>query len=61
LCGEADGRAIRLDDWLIFVRSESKAHQEATTRVRHTSKSVAEFEAVQKNLGWYTFARPRRS
>jgi transposase len=38
---------------MIFVWSESKARQEATTRERHTAKVVAEFEAVQRNLGRY--------
>jgi transposase len=52
--GQVDGRAVRLDYRLIFVWSESKARQEATTRARHTAKIVAEFEAVQKNLGRYS-------
>jgi transposase len=52
--GPVDGRAVRLDYRLIFVWSESKARQEATTRERHTAKIVAEFEAVQRNLGRYS-------
>lgn len=52
--GQVDGKATRLDYRLIFVWSESKARQEATTRERHTAKVVAEFEAVQKNLGRYS-------
>ena len=45
---------VRLDYRMIFVWSESKARQEATTRERHTAKVVAEFEAVQRNLGRYS-------
>jgi transposase len=39
---------------MLFVWSESKARQEAKTRERHTAKVVAEFEAVQRNLGRYS-------
>jgi hypothetical protein len=49
-----DGRPVRLDYRLIFVWSESKARQEATTRERHVAKIRAEFEAVQRNLGRYS-------
>src|SRR3954471_20821830 len=52
--GPVGRRAIRLDCRLIFVWSQSKARQEATTRERHTAKIVAEFEAVQRNLGRYS-------
>jgi transposase len=52
--GPVDGKAVRLDYRLIFVWSESKARQEAKTRQRHTAKVVAEFEAVQRNLGRYS-------
>jgi transposase len=52
--GKVDGRAVRLDYRLIFVWSESKARQEATTRERHLAKITAEFEAVQRNLGRYS-------
>jgi Transposase DDE domain len=52
--GEVDGKATRLDYRMIFVWSESKARQEATTRERHTAKVVAEFEAVRRNLGRYS-------
>ena len=45
--GQVDGKAVRLDYRMIFVWSESKARQEASTRERHTAKIVAEFEAVQ--------------
>src|SRR3954447_931600 len=51
--GQVDGKAVRLDYRMIFVWSESKARQEATTRERHTAKVVAEFEAVQRNPGRY--------
>jgi transposase len=52
--GPVDGKAVRLDYRMIFVWSESKARQEAVTRERHTAKVVAEFEAVQRNLGRYS-------
>jgi transposase len=52
--GQVDGKAVRLDYRMIFVWSESKARQEAKTRERHTAKVVAEFEAVQRNLGRYS-------
>jgi transposase len=52
--GKVDGRGVRLDYRMIFVWSESKAHQEATTRERHVAKIRAEFEAVQRNLGRYS-------
>jgi transposase len=54
LDGEVDGKGVRLDYRMIFVWSESKARQEASTRERHTAKVVAEFEAVQRNLGRYS-------
>jgi transposase len=52
--GQVDGKAVRLDYRMVFVWSESKARQEASTRERHTAKVVAEFEAVQRNLGRYS-------
>src|SRR4051812_35309817 len=52
--GQVDGEAVGLDYRLIFVWSESKARQEASTRERHVAKIVAEFEAVQRNLGRYS-------
>jgi transposase len=54
LAGQVDGKSVRLDYRLIFVWSESKSRQEATTRQRHVAKVVAEFEAVQRNLGRYS-------
>jgi transposase len=54
LDGQVDGKAVRLDYRMVFVWSESKARQEATTRERHTAKVVAEFEAVQRNVGRYS-------
>jgi transposase len=54
LDGEVDGKAVGLDYRLVFVRSQSKARQEAATRERHAAKVRAAFEAVQKNLGRYT-------
>lgn len=52
--GDVDGKGVRLDYRLVFVWSESKARQEATTRERHVAKIVAEFEAVRRNLGRYS-------
>jgi Domain of unknown function (DUF4277) len=52
--GQVDGKAVRLDYRMVFVWSESKARQEASTRERHTVKVVADFEAVQRNLGRYS-------
>ena len=52
--GQVNEKTVRLDYRMIFVWSESKARQEATTRERHTAKVVAEFEAVQRNLGRYS-------
>jgi hypothetical protein len=49
--GQVDGKAVRLDYRMVFVSSESKARQEASTRERHTATVVAEFEAVQRDLG----------
>jgi transposase len=54
LGGQVDGKAVRLDSRMVFVWSESKARQEASTRERPTAKVVAEFEAVQRNLGRYS-------
>ena len=54
LRGTVAGEEVRLDYRLIFVWSESKARQEATTRERHTAKIRAEFEAVHRNLGRYS-------
>src|SRR3954471_2491903 len=52
--GEIDGKAVRLGYRMILVWSRSKARQEAATRERHVAKVVAEFEAVQRNLGRYS-------
>jgi hypothetical protein len=54
LDGEVDGKAVGLDYRMVFVWSQAKARQEATTRERHAAKVRAEFEAVQRNLGRYT-------
>lgn len=54
LRGEVDGRGIRLKYRLIFVHSEAKANQQATTRERHLAKIRTEFEAVERNLGKYS-------
>jgi len=52
--GQVGGKAVRLDYRMAFVWSQSKARQEASTRERHTAKVLAEFEAVQRNLGRYS-------
>src|SRR5215213_156687 len=52
--GQVEGKAVKLDYRMVFVWSESKARQEASTRERHTAKIVAEFEAVRRNLGRYS-------
>ncbi|SIO67806.1 Transposase DDE domain-containing protein [Singulisphaera sp. GP187] len=49
-----DQKPVKLAYRLIFVWSESKARQEATTRERHVAKVCAEFEAVERNLGRYS-------
>jgi transposase len=49
-----DGKRVRLDYRLIYIWSESKARQEASTRERHVVKVRSEFEAVQRNLGRYS-------
>ena len=54
LADQVDGKSVRLNYRLIFFWSESKARQEAATRQRHMAKAVAEFEAVQRNLGRYS-------
>jgi transposase len=54
LDGQVDGKAVGLDYRMVFVWSQAKARQEATTRERHVAKVRAEFEAVQRNLGRYS-------
>lgn len=53
ISGKVDGKEVRLKYRLIFVHSEAKAKQEATTRERHVAKIREEFEAVARNLGKY--------
>lgn len=52
--GTVDGRTVRLRYRRVFVWSQSKARQEATTRERHVAKIKEEFEAVARNLGRYS-------
>jgi len=52
--GIVDGRAVRLKYRQMFVRSESKARQEAATRERHLAKIKEEFDSVERNLGKYS-------
>jgi transposase len=54
LDGEIDGKPVGLDYRMVFVWSQAKARQEATTRERHVAKVRAEFEAVERNLGRYS-------
>jgi transposase len=54
LRGEVNGRGLRLKYRLIFVHSQAKARQEATTRERHVAKIREQFEAVERNLGKYS-------
>jgi transposase len=54
LDGKVGGKAVGLDYRVVFVWSQAKARQEATTRERHAAKVRAEFEAVQRNLGRYS-------
>ena len=51
--GAFDGRKVRLKYRKVFVWSEWKARQAATTRERHTAKIQEQFEMVQRNLGKY--------
>jgi Domain of unknown function (DUF4277) len=51
LDGTIDGKPVGLDYRLVFVWSQAKARQEATTRERHAAKVRAAFEAVRRNLG----------
>jgi transposase len=52
--GSVDGKRAHLEYRLVFVWSEAKARQEATTRERHVAKIRAEFEAVERNLNHYS-------
>lgn len=54
LRGEVQGKKMRLDYRQVFVWSEAKARQEATTRARHVAKIRAEFAAVAGNLNRYS-------
>jgi transposase len=51
--GIVDGRKVRLRNRKVFVWSEWKARQAASTRERHTAKIQEQFEMVQRNLGKY--------
>lgn len=52
--GAFEGRSVRVPYRLLFIHSSAKAQQQATTRARHVSKIVAEFEQVAKILGKYS-------
>lgn len=53
LTGTVDGQQVRLDYRLLFVWSQAKQRQEASTRTRHMAKIQDEFTFVAKNLGKY--------
>jgi transposase len=48
------GRTVKLEYRLLFVWSEAKARQEASTRDRHLAKIRAEFETIERNLNKYS-------
>jgi transposase len=52
--GLVHGKPAHLEYRLLFVWSEAKAEQEASTRERHVAKIRAEFEAVERNLNRYS-------
>jgi transposase len=52
--GMVDGRTIRCTYRQIFVWSQARARDQATTRERHVAKIREAFEAVEKNLGRYS-------
>jgi transposase len=54
LKGYREGRFLRCRCRLVFVWSESKARQEATTRQRHLDKVKEVFEQTVKNLNRYS-------
>jgi hypothetical protein len=54
LSGTVEGRAVRLAYRTIFVWSQAKARQEASTRERHLGKVREAVEAVQRNLNRYS-------
>ena len=49
-----DGRKLKCEYRLIFVWSQARARDQASTRERHVAKIRDAFEAVQKNLGRYS-------
>ncbi len=53
LSGTVEGQRVRLKYRLIFVWSQAKARQEASTRERHTAKIREALEAVERNLNRY--------
>jgi transposase len=53
LCGEVDGRKVRLRYRLIFVYSQARALQQRQSRERHTGRIREEFEKVERNLNRY--------
>jgi len=52
--GSVDGRPRRVKYRLIYVWSETKAHDESQTRARHIAKIKEQFENVERNLNKYT-------
>jgi transposase len=54
LVGIHAGRQTKLDYRQVFVWSQAKERQEASTRERHVAKIQKEFEAVERNLNKYS-------
>src|SRR5205823_11434221 len=52
------GRQTKLDYRQVFVWSQAKERQEASTRERHVAKIRKEFEAVERNLNKYSLKTP---
>jgi transposase len=52
--GQHAGRKIKVDYRLLFVWSQAKERQEASTRERHVAKIQEEFDAVQRTLNKYS-------
>lgn len=54
IAGTVDNRPVRLKYRVIFIWSEDKARQQATTRERHVAKITADLEQIQKNLNKFS-------
>lgn len=58
LRGSVEGRTLCCKYRLLFLWSEAKARQEASTRARHVDKISAVFTQTVKNLNKYTLKTP---